>query len=79
MEKKDKQRLQKLQAVGDVILNKLKLRVESLDPMEMNPQMLKHFTGVMKDLKDIHAAAGPDSGSGQITVVFAGELEAYSD
>ena len=77
MDKKNSQRLRKLQGVGDVVLEKLRLRVDSLEPMEMNPQMLKHMTGVMKDLKDILTASGEEA-SGGITVVFAGELEDYS-
>ena len=78
MDKKSNLRLKKLQGVGDVVLEKLRLRVDSLDPMEMNPQMLKHMTGVMKDLKDILTASGEDAGSGGITAVFTGELEEYS-
>ncbi len=77
MDKKKTQRLRKLQGVGDVVLEKLRLRVDSLEPMEMNPQMLKHMTGVMKDLKDILTASGEET-AGSITVVFAGELEEYS-
>ena len=77
MDKKNSLRLKKLQGVGDVVLEKLRLRVDSLDPMEMNPQMLKHMTGVMKDLKDILTVSGEETGGG-ITVVFTGELEDYS-
>lgn len=78
MDKKSSQRLRKLQGVGDVVLEKLRLRVDSLEPMEMNPQMLKHMTGVMKDLKDILTASVEDTANTGITVVFTGELEEYS-
>ncbi len=78
MDKKSSQRLRKLQGVGDVVLEKLRLRVDSLEPMEMNPQMLKHMTGVMKDLKDILTASVEDTENTGITVVFTGELEEYS-
>ena len=77
MDKKNSLRLRKLQGVGDVVLEKLRQRVDSLEPLEMNPQMLKHMTGVMKDLKDILTATGEEQASG-ITVVFTGELEDYS-
>jgi NAD-dependent DNA ligase len=77
MDKKNSLRLRKLQGVGDVVLEKLRQRVDSLEPLEMNPQMLKHMTGVMKDLKDILTATGEEQAGG-ITVVFTGELEDYS-
>ena len=62
--------------LADLVLEKLYARVEAADPMELNPQAMKHITGVMKDLKDIHAGTRDDAGS--ITVVFLGEGEQYS-
>ena len=76
MKKKEK-RLHRLQSVADTIIEKLEVRVSALDPLEMNPQALKHITGVMKDLKDIQSADGGEE-TGKITVVFTGELEEYS-
>lgn len=70
--------MRKMLKVADMVLDKLKIRVESLDPMEMNPQALKHITGVMKDLKDIQSEKDAQADAGHITVIFTGELEDYS-
>lgn len=70
------QRLLKMQTVADLILDKLKVRVEQEDPLKMNPQSLKHITGVMKDLRDIQRM-DEDIGN-RITVVLEGDLEGYS-
>lgn len=70
------QRLMKMQTVADMILDKLKERVEQEDPIKMNPQALKHITGVMKDLRDIQRM-DEDIGN-RITVVLEGDLEGYS-
>lgn len=67
----------KLLCLADKILEKLSARVDASDPMELNPQAMKHITGVMKDLKDIQSGA-QESDAGVIQVVFQGELEVYS-
>ena len=78
MEQTDKsKRLEKMQQVADLILDKLKLRVEQEDAARMNPQALKHITGVMKDLRDIQRM-DEDTAGNRITVVLEGELEDYS-
>jgi hypothetical protein len=68
--------LGRLLELADLVLEKLYARVEAADPMELNPQAMKHITGVMKDLKDIRA--GTHDNAGHITVVFLGEGEQYS-
>ena len=42
-----------MQGVADEILEKIRLRVGLEEPETMNPQSLRHLTGVLKDLKDI--------------------------
>ena len=68
--------LGRLLQLAELVLEKLYARVEAADPTELNPQAMKHITGVMKDLKDIHAGTRDDPG--HITVVFLGEGEQYS-
>lgn len=53
MEEKASDRLEKMQSLADMILEKIRIRIEQTEPGEINPQTLKHLTGVMKDLKDI--------------------------
>lgn len=87
-------RMEKMQALADTILEKLRIRVEQTQPEEINPQTFKHMTGVMKDLKDIQLLPldveeqrakirnlqrqQEQEGSASIAVVFAPELEEYS-
>ena len=47
------QREEKLLALADQILEKLSRRVSAEDADTLNPQALKHITGVMKDLRDL--------------------------
>jgi len=80
MDKTDTARLEKLQRLADTILDKLKHKVELEDPEQMNPQSLKHITGVMKDLRDIQLTrTDTDRDSMQVTVLWEGELERYSE
>lgn len=88
-------RLEKMQALADTILEKIRIRVEQTQPEDINPQAFKHMTGVMKDLKDIqllpldveeHRAKirnlqrqQEQESSASIQVVFAPELEEYSE
>jgi len=76
--KKQEKRLKRLQAVADMVVEKLEVKVAALEPLEINPQALKHITGVMKDLKDIQSAGTDTEDTGKITVVFTGELEEFS-
>ena len=74
MEKTD----EALQAVAQLLLDKLTEKVRTAPPAELNPQAMKHITGVLKDLKDIRSGAA-DSTQGQLTVVFTGEWEALCE
>lgn len=68
---------QKLLELADMLLEKLRLCVEGWEPGQLNPQTMKHATGVLKDLKDLRAGAA--GGLEQLTVVFEGEWEACSE
>ena len=72
MEKTD----EALLAVAQLLLEKLTQRVRDAGPQELNPQAMKHITGVLKDLKDIRSGAADDA-RGQLTVVFTGDWEEY--
>lgn len=69
------QREEKLLALADQILEKLTRRVAAEDADTLNPQALKHITGVMKDLRDLQQDA---KDTGAITVTFAGQWEPYN-
>ncbi len=80
MDRTDTARLEKLQLLADTILDKLKRKVEAEDPEQMNPQSLKHITGVMKDLRDIQLSRTDTDRDGlKIAVLWEGELERYSE
>lgn len=76
MDGKETLRHEKLAALADKILDKLSLRVDAEDGETMNPQAMKHITGIMKDLRDIQQT-DRDSGC-SITVTFDREWEDYS-
>ena len=79
-EGKMQQRLEKLQQLADILLEKLRSRIDAEDPQTMNPQSIKHLTGVMKDIRDIQLARPIEEGqSMQLTVCWEGELEKYSE
>lgn len=69
------EREEKLLRLADMILEKLTLRVESAEGESLNPQTLKHITGVMKDIRDLQQDARE---AGEILVTFAGEWESYN-
>lgn len=80
MDRTDTARLERLQLLADTILEKLQHKVALEDPAQMNPQSLKHITGVMKDLRDIQLTRTDTDRDGlQITVLWEGELERYSE
>lgn len=77
---KMQQRLEKLQELADELLEKLRERISAEDPQTMNPQAIKHITGVMKDIRDIQLAKPEeDRQTMQFTVCWEGELEKYSE
>lgn len=77
---KMQQRLEKLQALADELLEKLRERISAEDPQTMNPQAIKHITGVMKDIRDIQLTKPEeDRQTMQFTVCWEGELEKYSE
>lgn len=71
MEKRE----EKLLRLADIILEKLTRRVEAAEGESLNPQALKHITGVMKDLRELQQDARD---TGEITVTFSGEWEPYN-
>ena len=73
-------RIEMLQSLADTIAQKLRLRLEAEDPQTMNPQAIKHITGMLKDLRDIQLTR-PDTtaDSLQLTVCWEGVPESYSE
>lgn len=73
-------RIEMLQSLADTIAQKLRLRLEAEDPQTMNPQAIKHITGMLKDLRDIQLTR-PDAtaDSLQLTVCWEGVPESYSE
>ena len=65
----------KLLQLADTILEKLTRRLDSEEGNTLNPQALKHITGVMKDIRDLQRDA---KDTGEITVTFAGQWEPYN-
>lgn len=48
------QRAARLQSVADMLLGKVEALVEASDPLEMGTQAMKHISGVLKDIKEVH-------------------------
>ncbi len=65
----------KLLRLADTILEKLTRRLQSEEGDTLNPQALKHITGVMKDIRDLQQDA---KDTGEILVTFSGEWEPYN-
>ena len=71
-------RLQKLQGIADTLVEKLRLRIDREEPETMNPQAIKHITGMLKDLRDIQLTRLEDKSEGiSVTVVWEEELKQY--
>lgn len=68
-------REEKLLQLADTILDKLTQRMHSEEGNTLNPQALKHITGVMKDIRDLQQDAADTR---EILVTFAGEWEPYN-
>jgi hypothetical protein len=72
-------RLERLQSIADMLTEKLQQRVAQEDPATMNPQAIKHITGVLKDLRDIQLTSPEqDRDASVITVLWEGEVAQYS-
>ena len=73
------QRLERLQKIADMLTEKLQQRVALEDPATMNPQAIKHITGVLKDLRDIQLTRPEQERDvSAITVLWEGEVAQYS-
>ena len=73
-------RLEQLQQLADLLLEKLRQRIEGEDPETMNPQALKHMTGMMKDIRDIQLTrVGAGQEGETLQVCLEGELVNYSE
>ena len=73
------QRLERLQKIADMLTEKLQQRVAQEDPATMNPQAIKHITGVLKDLRDIQLTRPEQERDvSAITVLWEGEVAQYS-
>jgi hypothetical protein len=53
VERRKVDRATKLLGVSDLLLQKVKERVEALDPIEMGSQEFRHLSATIKDLKEI--------------------------
>ena len=72
-------RLERLQKIADMLTEKLQQRVAQEDPATMNPQAIKHITGVLKDLRDIQLTRPEQERDvSAITVLWEGEVAQYS-
>ena len=62
------------------VARKLLHRVEQvLDSDEpLNPQAMKHISGILKDVRDILAVREDQVDSGAVTVTFAQEIEGFA-
>ena len=71
--------MEKMQSVADEILEKIRLRVTLEEPETMNPQSMRHLTGVLKDLKDIQMPKQEQRPGNTVTVKVAAELEEFCE
>lgn len=69
-------RATKLLGVADLLLDKVKQRIEALDPMDMGSQEFRHLSATIKDLKEIQIIQ-PDS-SKNVVVEMGEEVDALS-
>ncbi len=62
----EKERLEKLWALADRVMDKLQLLLET---GELTPQGLKHMSATMKDIKDIQMLKDPASSQKEVLQV----------
>ena len=60
------ERLNKLWELGDLVAHKVK---EHLETAEVNPQGLKHLTGVLKDIRDVQMLKDPQKQEQDVLLV----------
>ena len=60
------ERLETLWRLGDLVADKVK---EHLETAEVNPQGLKHLTGVLKDIRDIQMLKDPQKQEQETLIV----------
>lgn len=73
-------RLDALQKIADTLVDKLSKRVDREEPETMNPQTVKHITGMLKDLRDIQLTKADAQTEGvSITLTWDEELKKYSE
>ena len=72
------ERLCRLQQTADVILDRINRHLELTDAGELTPQAFKHYSGTLKDIRDIHLQRIDEEVSSAITVELGQELEDYS-
>lgn len=78
IKEKKKTGWEKMQAVADEILEKVRQRVTLEEPETMSPQSMRHLTGVLKDLKDIQMPREQQEKS-TVTVCISAELEEFCE
>lgn len=69
-------RATKLLSVADLLLDKVRQRIEAVDPMDMGSQEFRHLSATIKDLKEIQIIQ-PDS-SKNVVVEMSEEVDALS-
>lgn len=53
IEEKKSDRAAKLLSVADMLMDKVRQRIEAVDPMDMGSQEFRHLSATIKDLKEI--------------------------
>ena len=73
-------RLSALQEIADTLTEKLRKRVDMEDAQNMNPQTVKHITGILKDLRDLQLTTADTQREGTtVTLLWEEELKKYSE
>ena len=64
-----------LQQAADILLKKVRNQLESTETDDLTPQAAKHYSSVLKDIRDLQSEA---AGVPKIVVKIAEELEELS-
>ena len=76
---KEAERATRIKNVADKLLDKVEELIENGSPLMLNSQSLKHLSGVLKDIKDIHVEKAAETPcKDPIRVVIEGGAEEYS-
>ena len=74
-QKKD---LKDLRQVADMLLSRVKGKLEDTGSAELTPQAAKHYSSTLKDIRDIQMCREEQENQGGVVVQICPELEEYS-